>query len=233
MRRFLVEVLRPITFLLSRLLYRIEFEGAGNVPPSGAVILTPNHASYPDPIWITIPLKRDVRYMAWDAIFRIPVFGPLCRFFGAFPVRIEGHDRVAYREALEHLEAGRLLVIFPEGGRTTTGRLLGFKPGAFRLALLTGTPVLPVTIDGAYEVWPPCRLLPRLRGRIKITFHAPIRVERVPNDLDNVELKRRAREVAGVARRTVASALDPAHLPEAYSEHPEDLVGDLRATRGE
>lgn len=225
MMRLVVESLRPVARVVSRLFWKIEFEGVENVPCEGAVILTPNHASYPDPIWLTIPIRRPVRYMAWDALFRVPVFSAILRAFGAFPVRIEGHDRRSIREALEQIEAGRLLVIFPEGGRTTTGRLLGFKPGAFRLALLTGTPVLPVTIDGAYEVWPPSRKLPRLSGRIKITYHPPIAVARVPADIDNAELKRRAREIAGRARHAVATALDASHLPETFSEHAEDHLG--------
>lgn len=223
-----LRVVRPVALWWSRVFYRIRFEGVENVPASGAVILTPNHVSYPDPIWVTIPVRRRIYYMAWDALFRIPVFSSLVRFFGAFPVRIEGHDRCAIRETLDHIAAGHILMIFPEGGRTTTGKLLGFKPGAFRIALLTGTPVVPVTIDGGHEVWPPSRLLPRLRGRVTITYHPPIRVERVPDDVDNAELKRRARQVAGEARAAVASSLDPSLVPDGLLEHAEELSAKSR-----
>lgn len=209
---------RPFALWWSRRFYDIEFEGLEHIPPTGAAIVTPNHVSYPDPIWITIPFERRIYYMAWDALFKIPVFASLIRVFGAFPVRIEGPDRCAIREALDHLAAGRVLMIFPEGGRTTTGRLLGFKPGAFRLALLTGTPVLPVTIDGAYDVWPPSRVLPKLRGKIRVTYHPLIPVERVPEGIDNAELKHRAREIAGLARHSVASSLGADHLPDGFVE---------------
>jgi 1-acyl-sn-glycerol-3-phosphate acyltransferase len=70
------------------------------------------------------------------------------------------------------LRAGEALMIFPEGGRTLDGTLQPFKLGAFRLAVAHGAPVLPVTIAGAWEAWPPGRLLPR-PGRITITYHAP------------------------------------------------------------
>jgi 1-acyl-sn-glycerol-3-phosphate acyltransferase len=110
-------------------------------------------------------------------------------------------------------------MIFPEGGRTTTGKLLGFKPGAFRLALLTGTPVVPVTINGAHEVWPPGRLLPRATGRIRVIFHPAIPVPRVPADVENAELKRLARQLSGQARHAVASALDPALRPDFLPDH--------------
>ena len=62
-------------------------------------------------------------------------------------------------------------MMFPEGGRTPDGRLQPFKLGAFRLAVAHDTPVLPVTIAGAWEAWPPGRMLPR-RGRITLTYHA-------------------------------------------------------------
>jgi 1-acyl-sn-glycerol-3-phosphate acyltransferase len=214
-----IRALRPIAQWWSRLCYHIEFEGVEHVPLEGAVIFTPNHVSYPDPIWISIPVNRRVYYMAWDALFRIPVFASILRLFGAFPVRIEGHDKCAIREAREHIAAGHALMIFPEGGRTTTGKLLGFKPGAFRLALLTGTPVVPVTINGAHEVWPVGRLLPRLGGRIRVIFHPPIPVARVPEDIETPELKHMARQLAGQARYTVASTLDPWLVPEYLQDH--------------
>jgi len=94
-------------------------------------------------------------------------------------------------------------MIFPEGGRSATGRLGRFKLGAFRLACSLGVPVLPVTIAGGHESWPPGRLLPR-PGRLIITFHPAIPP---PSGSD---LKAAARSMSQQVRRIVASAL-PAH----------------------
>jgi 1-acyl-sn-glycerol-3-phosphate acyltransferase len=215
---YIVRILRPIALWLSRILYKIEFAGVEHIPHAGPVIFTPNHVSYPDPIWISIPIERRVYYMAWDALFRIPAVAAFLRFFGAFPVRLEGHDRCAYREALEHLAAGHALMIFPEGGRTVTGELLAFKAGAFRLALLTGARVVPVAISGAHDVWPPGRFLPHLRGRIRVVFRPPIEVERAPDTAEPGEIKRRAREIAAEARASVALALDPAARPDELEQ---------------
>jgi len=75
--------------------------------------------------------------MAWDKPFRIPVLGLMMRMFGAFPVNLAvAADASAQREAIELLRKGRALVMFPEGGRTRTGKLMPFKMGAFRLALV-------------------------------------------------------------------------------------------------
>src|SRR3954463_3169217 len=96
----LISLIRPVVLWLSRRLYRIEFEGVGHIPSDGPVIFTPNHVAYPDPVWVSITAKRLVYYMAWDALFKFPLVARLLRFFGAFPVRIEGHDKRALREAL-------------------------------------------------------------------------------------------------------------------------------------
>src|SRR5215471_8468847 len=61
-----IEVLRPVAWVLCRLLFRIRFEGVENVPLTGGCLITPNHISYADPIWLTIPIRRRVYYMAWD-----------------------------------------------------------------------------------------------------------------------------------------------------------------------
>lgn len=62
-------------------------------------------------------------------------------------------------------------MIFPEGGRSPDGSVQSFKLGVFRLAVALGVPIMPVTIAGGHESWPPGRLFPR-RGRITISYHA-------------------------------------------------------------
>jgi 1-acyl-sn-glycerol-3-phosphate acyltransferase len=210
-----IELLRPVAWLLSRLLFKIRFYGVENVPKEGACILTPNHESFADPIWITIPIRRRVRYMAWERFFQIPLLGFVMRTFGAFPVKLETTDTAAQREAIELIKQGGLLVIFPEGGRTRTGKLMPFKAGAFRLALAHGVPIVPVTINGGYKIWSIHRLLPR-PGRLTITYHPPIAVEKFSESAGRIEMKEQARELARQTRTVVASTLDPANIePES------------------
>jgi 1-acyl-sn-glycerol-3-phosphate acyltransferase len=215
--RFVFAVLRPFTRWLFRLLFKIEFHGAGNIPAQGPCIITPNHVSYGDPIWITVPIHRRIYYMAWDKPFEIPVLGWVMRAFGAFPVNLESAaDASAQRNSLEVLRKGGALVIFPEGGRTRTGKLMPFKMGAFRFALTHGIPIVPVSIRGAEKIWPIGRAIPR-PGKLVITYHPPIEVERAPEGITRVELKDRARELARRAHDVVASALDPSCVPDDES----------------
>jgi 1-acyl-sn-glycerol-3-phosphate acyltransferase len=91
-------------------------------------------------------------------------------------------------------------MIFPEAGRTLDGTVGPFRPGAFRLAASLGVPVLPVTISGGHQAWPPGRVLPR-RGRITIRYHALDRPD------SSLEPRAAARELADRVRATIVSAL--------------------------
>ena len=212
--RFLINLLTPFVWWFCRMAFKIQFHGVDNIPREGACIITPNHITYADPIWITIPMPRRIYYMAWHKPFGIPVLGLLMRMFGAFPVNLDvAADASAQREAIELLRKGRALVMFPEGGRTKSGKLMPFKMGAFRLALSNGIPIVPVTIKGAETIWPVGRMFPR-PGKLTITYHPPIRVEQIEEEASRLELKEKARQLARKTHDVVASALDPASLPD-------------------
>lgn len=219
--RFLIAVLSPLVHWFCRLAFKIHFDGVENIPSEGACIITPNHVTYADPIWITIPIRRRVYYMAWDKPFRVPVLGLLMRMFGAFPVNLDvAADASAQREAIELVKKGRALVMFPEGGRTRTGKLMPFKMGAFRLALGHGVPIVPVSIRGADEIWPVGRIFPR-PGCLIITYHPPVEVARIDENTSRPELKEQARRLSRQTHDMVASALDPQRVP---APQPKDDV---------
>jgi 1-acyl-sn-glycerol-3-phosphate acyltransferase len=198
-----LETCRPGVRAAARGLFRIRFEGVEHVPRTGPAVITPNHVSFMDPILVTIPVRRVLHYMALEPFFRIRGLGALMRWARAFPIQEGEPDNLAVRRALRVLRQGEPLVIFPEGGRSSDGRLQPFRPGAFRLALATGAPVVPVTIVGAFEAWPVGRRLPR-PGRIAITYHAPLDGSALPPETDR---KARPEVLMALARERIASAL--------------------------
>lgn len=192
-------------WLTARMLFRIRFEGVAHVPLTGAVLIAPNHVSFMDPVLITIPIHRPLHYMTLEPFLRVRGLGPMIRWCRAFPVREDEVDRPAVRTAIRVLRAGEPLVIFPEGGRSPDGHLQPFRPGAFRIALQTGVPVVPVSIAGGFEAWPVHRRLPR-PGRITITYHPPVTAKDLPPTADR---KARPELLAELVRDRIASALSP------------------------
>jgi 1-acyl-sn-glycerol-3-phosphate acyltransferase len=200
---------RLLVALLCRFYFRIEFVGADRAPEKGPMILAPNHVSYCDPFWVSIPFRRPLAYMTWEKIMRLPLLGRLGKAYGAFPVKIEKGDRAALRYSLEQLKRGGGLVIFPEGGRTLTGRLMPFKGGVIRLALETGAPIVPVTIIGGYRAFSPHHIFPR-PYKVRVVYHEPIKL--TPPQ-DESYMKEYMREQTEYLQSVVASALPPESLP--------------------
>ena len=139
--------------------------------------------------------------MTWDRMFLVPVLGRLLRVFGAFPVNVEAGDPGALRQSLEHLRGGGALMIFPEGSRTRSGKLMPFKQGAIRLALKTGAPVVPVTIIGGYRAYSRWHRFPRPH-KLKVFYHEPIELS---PPADEVESKAYMRDQAARLQRIVAA----------------------------
>lgn len=166
-----LEAMRPVVRTVSRVLWRVSFRGVENVPPSGGVIVASNHQTYIDPFWVSLPIKRPIRYLAWNESFDWPIIGRFMGLFGAWPIKLEKSDPTAIRRSLQWLREGGAVYIFPEGGRCLPdGGLMRFKNGAVRLALEANVPILPVTIRGGHRVWPKGWSVPRL-AKVEVVFH--------------------------------------------------------------
>ena len=171
MRSFLFKMVEA----LFRVLFVYRCEGEENVPAHGAAVVAANHPSYLDPVLLSLQVSRPIHFMAWDALFRIPLLGAVMRAFGAFPVDVRrGQGKNAYEKARGLLEAGEVVGLFPEGKRSRAAWMEpALREGAARLALETGAPIVPATITGAFRVWPHYRSLPH-PGRVRVRFHEPI-----------------------------------------------------------
>ncbi|MGH7278388.1 MAG: lysophospholipid acyltransferase family protein [Candidatus Rokuibacteriota bacterium] len=210
MRTPVIDVFRPGFHAACRAYFGLELRGTANIPAEGPVIVAPNHQTYADPPLVTIPIRRPVYYMAWNRLFEIPLFGWWIRRLRAFPVQLEATDPRAMREAVRLLEKREAVMIFPEGERTWDGSVQRFKPGAFRLAVSLGVPVLPVTIARAWEAWPRERLLPG-RGRVTIVYHPLV----FPDAAHEPRIA--ARGLAERTRATIVEALESIRREEAGS----------------
>jgi len=169
----------------------------------GGVIIAANHQTYIDPFWLSVPIKRPLRYLAWSDAFNWPIVGRCLIWFGAWPLALERSDPAAIRRSLQWLRDGGGVVIFPEGARATaSGSLDKFKAGAVRLALEAGVPILPVTIKGGNQIWPKGWRLPHL-GKVEIIYHPLYHASPAPNEENRHCAKRESERLAQV----IASAL--------------------------
>ena len=175
--QWFIEICRPIVTAIARLLWRVRWIDIENIPATGGLIIASNHQTYIDPFWISCPVRRPVRYLAWDAAFNWPVVGWGMRMLGAWPLQLEGSDPKPIRTSLQWVSDGGAVVIFPEGGRgNADGSMRKFKPGAVRMALEAGVPILPVTIRGGHRVWPSGFRFPRM-GRVEVIYHPVFTME--------------------------------------------------------
>ena len=144
---------KAIIEALFRVLFSYDCVGEECLPSRGGAIVAANHPSYLDPVLLSLQARRPIRFMAWEALFRVPILGSLIRAFGAFPVdTARGQGRSAYETARDLVESGEIVGLFPEGRRSRSGWMEPtLRQGAARLALETGAPLFPVTIVGAFR----------------------------------------------------------------------------------
>lgn len=198
-----LNLIRPVFGLMGRGLWNLKQTGLENIPHEGGVLIASNHQSYLDPFLIGVPIKRPLRFLAWNEALEWPVAGKMMKLMGAWPLQLQGSDPAAIRRSIQWLRDGGALVIFPEGGRgLPNGSMVRFKGGAARLALEAEVPILPVTIRGANRVWPAGQLIPRM-GKIEVVYHPLHHVKQ----LEGEETRECARRESDRLAEIIKSAL--------------------------
>ncbi|MCY7304164.1 MAG: 1-acyl-sn-glycerol-3-phosphate acyltransferase [Thermoleophilia bacterium] len=126
-----------------RALYRLEIRGHENVPAEGPLVVVGNHESILDPFIVSAAISRPIRYLAKSELWSVPLLPWWLASVEAIPVERGKSDVSAISSAIAALEDGEVVGLFPEGGVMREGLWLR---GAARMALATGTPILPVRL---------------------------------------------------------------------------------------
>jgi 1-acyl-sn-glycerol-3-phosphate acyltransferase len=154
---------------------RIRVHGIDNIRGDQAYVYMANHSSLIDTPALFAYLPYQFKIMAKKELFYVPFMGWHLWTSGNFPVdRSDGRKTArSLRKVIEGVRGGKSLAVFPEGTRTPDGRLQEFKPGAFKIALRAGVPIVPVTIRGTFKLLPKTTLAPR-PGRVDVMIGKPI-----------------------------------------------------------
>ena len=146
-----------------RMLCRVTMKAAGarivvrcapGFDPSRTCFLISNHVNLFDPFILYASVPQFFRGLELESHFRIPVYGWMMGRFGNIPVPDENRPsdlKRMWRLTRAALDCGASLVAFPEGRRTRDGQVAPFKDGVFRMAVQWGTPIVPVSLVGAFE----------------------------------------------------------------------------------
>jgi 1-acyl-sn-glycerol-3-phosphate acyltransferase len=182
---------------------RIIVRGLENLPRDQACVVIANHQSYLDipAIWGYLPLQ--FRILARRNLFYIPFLGWFLWRAGHIPVdRENARSAVAnVKRAVDKLNSGCSIVIFPEGTRSDDGALQEFKGGGFKIALKAGVPIVPVTIIGTARVLKKNSLVFH-PGRVEVIVDPPLQTTEYNNrTLPDLIAETRARIAARLAEK--------------------------------
>jgi len=193
----------------------IELSGEGmeKIDPGQRYILVANHYSYFDIPCVLAAVRQPIRFLAKVSLFKIPIFGWAIGRAGFIPIDRKNR-RTAVKSfdlAAERIRKGNTIVVFPEEGRTKDRLMRKFQRGGFLLAMKSGLPILPLAIDGTYDVFPVGANTIR-PGRVTVRVGTPIATEgRSVRQKDQLVDEARA-QIAGMLGIDTASAEDAVEL---------------------
>lgn len=206
-------------------LTRVRVEGiSDDLPATGPLIIASNHASNADGVlvggWLSGPLGRRIHWLGKREMLEMPIVGPLARHGSIHAVDRAGADIEAFRLAQRILDEGHVLMVFPEGTRSPTGRLQEAKDGLAMLALRSGAPILPVGVSGTQRFWPKGSL-PHPGGRVTLRVGRPFTLRDVLGE-DVLADRRAAKRAATEAIMRRIAELLPESQRGAYGGQPEE-----------
>jgi len=167
------EVLRVILIIFFGTFYRVKVINKENIPDKGAALLCANHIGELDMFFIGYRLKRLVRWMAKEELFKNKLVGAFISWLGAFPIKRGKADVESIKTSIRLLNEGHIVGIFPEGTRMRNRDRNKIKVhrGAAMIALRAGVPIIPVAIEASYKPF----------SKVRVVFGKPFRIEDVYN----------------------------------------------------
>lgn len=187
------------------LFVKVNVKGRENIDKKTSYVFVANHQGAYDIFTIYGYLGHNFRWMMKKSLEKIPFVGQACKYSEQIFVDRSSPMAMARSivDARKRLCNGMSLVVFPEGTRTLTGKMNSFKRGAFKLATDFHLPLVPITIDGAFDILPRTSIFNIQYGTINLTIHRPI----MPPTSGKMNIE----EVMSTTYNAIQSALPPQH----------------------
>lgn len=168
-------VIKIAVWIAFHVYFNLGFEGRDNIPRGEAVIYASNHRSNADPPLVGAGARGKYAFMAKEELFRNKLFAWLIRSLGAFPVARGKGDTAVIDTAVERLNSGRCLMIFPEGTRSKTGKVGRGHSGAALIAARADKRIVPVGVVFGDKL--------KFRTKITVKYGEPIDPKEYVDDL--------------------------------------------------
>jgi long-chain acyl-CoA synthetase len=173
-----------VWYLLAIVLLRLRVRGRRHLPKEGPYLICPNHQSYLEAFVLVsvLPFRafRHLFFVGASEYFATPAMKRLARLINTIPVDSDANLLRAMQAGAFGLGHGKVLMLFPEGERSIDGVPRVFKKGAAILSTHLRAPIVPVALDGFYEIWPRSRplnwkaFIPFVGARVTFEFGAPL-----------------------------------------------------------
>jgi 1-acyl-sn-glycerol-3-phosphate acyltransferase len=199
---------------------RVEVRRSAGFDPHRVCFFVSNHVNLFDPFVLYSVVPQLIRGLELESHFRIPVYGWLMKRFGNVPVPEDNRPsdlKRMWRLTRVALDRGVSLVVFPEGGRTTTGAVRPFHDGVFRMARDFGTPITPVSIVGSFTFNRKTSWILR-PSKIVVWLHDTIETANYRRQQTDELRERVWKEVAGPVHASMGKALVTESEPHAEAK---------------
>lgn len=193
--------------ILFSALYQVERYGVEHALIPGGALVASNHLSFLDPPLVGSQLDEGIFYLARKTLFKHWPMSWLLPRIHAMPVDQAKSDLASLRESIRLVREGKKLLIFPEGHRSSDGKLQAPLRGVGLLIAKTEVPVIPVRVFGTYEVFPNHAKFPRLYGKVRVVYGKPLR-------FSAEEIAARGKEGTAEVARQVMAAIAALQIPD-------------------
>jgi len=197
------------------------------VDPQTPYMFAQNHTNHFDHVWIYDATPHFKQGLELESHFKYPIYGWFMKARGTIPVRPgkEGQTPEVLANMRREIDKGHSILAFPEGTRTTTGRLMPFRRGVFFIARDLGLPIVPTTVTGAYDVMRKGSLVLRAGHDVTVWCDAPISTKGLPDSA--------IPELAEHVRSVMARRVDGYWRERGWTEPPESAASASPTSMGE